>query len=618
MEKKKTQIVFWIRPPASQHSSLASLKQVIPVRIEFDDDKINGKGLYRPPSNGPEFPLLRHRPPSKILAAETVAAPHLPVLIHLVLFHSTRWNKEAAEKRRVASELAATVGLSCPIVNSWTATVDVTNERFVLEAVVYRNLNQACWLLFPQQVLAKIDDEKQRTGAWTRFLARLAKFHEQGKYIHGTIDWHHLVTAIRTRQNALKHHEFYLIGFESATESSVVIQKAEQERAVKLFEVELKNSYGFRTGTRDMPDVLVQFQCLLTPSIPTPVQQAWSLVHKLGAGVYGTVFVVVNNQGKQETKKVVKFTPIVHRPDTELGDLNVQSADEAKREFIIAQEAAKLGLGPKVDAQWFCNDSTMEWGISCIMMDYLEGCETLASAFDKLDLKKRRVLFLSLIQRLLRFHALGWTHMDIHQGNIMVCGVESKAPTAWLIDYSLSGSSYDRFPGGHHNPGDVDILEDQEFQRLCRDHDVVLPRLEQPLTAAQQRDLVHLAISFQVLSSLLVKEEPKVSSPQTKKIEEAAVATREQFYLPVDADSTAAGPFPPSISPKALIQALKQGKQWMWNKPPFRLLVSCSTRGPRLTMNMMGHESTWQLEQVQSRLNCLARLCRVPLDLVLF
>lgn len=123
---------------------------------------------------------------------------------------------------------------------------------------------------------------------------------------------------------------------------------------------------------------------------------------------------------------------------SESGTYYSSSNSEAiHREVDIQRKMAEIGIAPKVDDFWECQDPPIA---GVIIMEAMK--ETLFSLLNRhSDQKIRMELVKGAIDIIAKMHAAGYYHGDLHQKNFMVSrGGKPGTYRLYLIDFGLSDS----------------------------------------------------------------------------------------------------------------------------------------------------------------------------------
>ncbi len=161
-------------------------------------------------------------------------------------------------------------------------------------------------------------------------------------------------------------------------------------------------------------------------SICSPTE-CYTILDKLGEGVFGEVYSVLDSKGRQFALKSYKIQNDLGFSDSPLGDV--------EREFNIGQTLDHPNIIKTYD---FFTDDQLAQPISYLVLQYVDGNTLHNTENNKLSKKEAVFAAQQLVDALAYAHSMNYMYLDLHLGNIMLT---SEADTM-IVDLA-SFFSYD-------------------------------------------------------------------------------------------------------------------------------------------------------------------------------
>ena len=152
----------------------------------------------------------------------------------------------------------------------------------------------------------------------------------------------------------------------------------------------------------------------------------YKVLHELGAGDYGTVYLVE----KDAKKYAIKTQHInINNVYVSLND----SMKEMKNEIDISKKMGEMNIGPKLYDYYMCQPDMDKITVFIIMEWMTEG--TLDNWLQNNKLSKSQEA--TILKKIKQMHDAGIVHADIHSQNIFVTKKKSKTEF-YIGDFGLS------------------------------------------------------------------------------------------------------------------------------------------------------------------------------------
>lgn len=155
---------------------------------------------------------------------------------------------------------------------------------------------------------------------------------------------------------------------------------------------------------------------------------------KPACGEFGCIYQSVDE------KYAVKYT---EPPDSADGATYAVFLSDVEREYEIGREMGSIGVGPPVVDGKNCPQQENGKPQFLIRSDWCEGFPMVSPTFGQLRFQQRIAAVVKLYEKIQKMHKAGVVHLDLHEGNVMLCGnIKSGGGIqaqddheVWIIDY---------------------------------------------------------------------------------------------------------------------------------------------------------------------------------------